>query len=160
MMPQSSQLLSAFGSGASAMSNYESGAYQAQVARNNQAIAGQNADLATFRGNQEINNAQQRTAQTIGAQRAGAGASGVDVNSGSPLRAQEDTARIGDVDVQTIRANAARSAWGFRTQAGNFGNEAVLDSARGDEAAFSSLIGGGSNFADKWSKYRQQGYQG
>lgn len=159
-MPQSSQLLSAFGSGTSAMANYESGAYQAQVARNNEVVAGENADLATFRGNQEIGMAQQRTAQTIGAQRAAAGASGVDVNSGSPLRAQQDTARIGDVDVQTIRANAQRSAWGFRTQASNFENEGKLDSARGDQAAFASLIGGGSNFADKWSKYRQQGYGG
>lgn len=159
-MPQSSQLLSAFGSGASAASNYESGSYQAQVARNNQVIGNSNADLATFRGNQEINNAQQRTVQMIGAQRAGAGASGVDVNSGSPLRAQEDTARLGAMDVQTIRDNAARSAWGFRTQAQNFGNEGKLDTARGDEGAFASLIGGGANFADKWSKYRQQGYGG
>lgn len=156
-MPQSSQLLSAFGSGTSAMAQYQSGAYTAQVARNNQVTANQNADLALFRGNEQASIAQQRTAQTIGMQRAGAGASGVDANSGSPVRAQEDTARIGAMDVETIRANAQRSAWGFRTQGENFANEAKMDEARGDMGAFASLIGGGSNFAEKWSKYKQQG---
>lgn len=156
-MPQSSQLLSAFGSGTSAGAQYQSGAYTAQVARNNQVTANQNADLALFRGNEQASIAQQRTAQTIGAQRTGAGASGVDVNSGSPERAQEDTARIGAMDVQTIRENAQRSAWGYRVQGENFANEAKLDEARGDMGAFASLIGGGANFAEKWSKYKQQG---
>lgn len=156
-MPQSSQLLSAFGSGGSAAASAESGSYQAQVARNNQSIANSNADLAVIKGGQQVDISQQRTAQTIGAQRAGAGASGVDVNSGSPLRAQEDTARIGAMDAQTIQNNAARSAWGFKTQATNFGNEAAIDSAKGDQGAIASLIGGGANFADKWSKYKQQG---
>ena len=156
-MPQSSQLLSAFGSGTSAAAQYSSGQYGAQVARNNQDVANQNADLATFRGNQQIGISQQRTAQTIGAQTAGAGASGVDVNSGSPLRARQDTAMIGSMDEQTIAANAARSAWGFRVQGENFSNEAKLDEARGNQGALASLIGGGENFAAKWARYRYQG---
>lgn len=156
-MPQSSQLLSAFGSGASAAGQSQAGAYTAQVARNNQVTANQNADLALFRGDQQVSVSQQRTAQTIGAQRAGAGASGVDVNTGSPVRAQEDTARIGAMDAQTIQENAQRSAWGYRTQAENFGNEAKLDESRGELGALSSLIGGGATFAEKWSKYKQQG---
>ena len=158
-MPQSSQLISAFQGGSGAMAQYQSGAYTAQVARNNQVTANDNANLATFKGEQQVGIAQQRTAQTIGAQRAGAGASGVDVNSGSPVRGQEDTARIGAMDVQTIRANAARSAWGFRTQGENFANEAKLDEARGDMGALSSLIGGGANFAEKWDNYRKHGWQ-
>lgn len=159
-MPQSSQLLSAFGSGAGAAAQYQSGQYTSQVARNNQVVANQAADLATFKGDQAIGISRERTAQTIGAQIAGAGASGVDVNSGTPVRVQSDTARIGEMDVQTIRANAARTAWGYRTQAQNFGNEAELDTAKGEQGVFQSLIGGGANFAEKWSKYRQQGYTG
>lgn len=170
-MPASAQLGQAFGGaggglaqqglmqggagmGMSAMSSYESGQYQAQVARNNQQIANQNADLALFKGNQMADISQQRTAQTIGQQRAGAGASGVDVNTGSPLRDQMDTARIGAMDVGTIRANAQRAAWGQNVAAENFANEGKLDEAKGDFGAIGSLIGNGQTFANKWQQYQ------
>ena len=156
-MPQSSLALTAFGAGMSGMAQQQSGAYQAQIARNNQVIANQNADLAEFKGNQQVGVARERTAQMVGAQVAAGGASGVDVNSGSPLRAQQDTARIGEMDAQTILANAKRSAWGYRVQAQNFGDEAEMASRRGNMGLFSSLIGGASTYADKWQKYVQQG---
>ena len=157
-MPQSSQLISAFGSGANSGASLASGNYNAQVARNNQTVANANADLALYKGTQAVGVSRQRTAQLEGAERAGFGSSGVDVNSGSALRTQMDTARIGEIDAQTITANAERSAWGFRQQADSFGAQASLERARGVQGAFASLISGGGDFAEKWSKYKQQGY--
>lgn len=155
--PGSSGVLGGIGAGMSAVASYASGQYNATVARNNQQIANQNADLAIFKGNAAEQQSRQRTAQTIGTERAVMGASGFDVNSGTNLRTQADTARIGAIDAQTIADNAARSAWGYRTQAGNFGAQADLDRAQGTFGAMQSLIGGGSNFADKWSKWTSQG---
>lgn len=159
-MPQFSLASTAFSAGAGGMASMGNGAYTAKVALDNQTIANQNANLATFKGNQQVGVSQQRTAQIIGVQTAGAGASGVDVNSGTPLRDREDTARVGSMDVQTIKQNAARSAWGYQVQAENFGQEAKLDQAKGYEGLFSSLIGGAGQFADKWTKYQQQGMGG
>jgi hypothetical protein len=157
-MPASaSNVMNAFGSGMKASGEQGAGAYQAQVARNNQTIANDNADLATFKGTQAVGISREKTAQMVGMDRAGSGANGVDVNSGSALRTQMDTARIGAMDAQTIQANAARSAWGYKVQAQDFGQEAVLDRAKGNQAAIASLIGGGANFADKWNKFRNTG---
>ena len=157
-MPASASLgLTAFGTASSASASQQSGAYQAQVAANNQVIANQNADLALFKGNQAEQQSRQRTAQMVGADRAGFGASGVDPNSGSAVRVQSDTARIGEMDAQTIADNAQRSAWGFQRQAEAFGAESQFDTARGEQGAMASLIGGGADFAAKWTKYRTKG---
>lgn len=173
-MPQSASSLSAFtgsaagnssvlgaaGAGLQGAASVESGMYRAQVARNNQTIANDNANFAVTRGNQQAMVSQLRTGQVEGAQRAGFGASGVDVNSGSALRTQQDTARVGDIDATTIRQNAQRSAWGYTNQGRSFGAEAGLDEMTGAAGAMRSLVGGASDFASKWSQWQQSGVPG
>lgn len=159
------------GAGVSAYSAYEQGqsqkasmAYQAQVAKNNQAIADQYAQMELAKGRQMEETKRLATAQQEGAIRAAAGASGLDPNSGSPVRLQEDTARVGEEDALTIRANAARAAYGYRVQGLNYGAQAGLDemasadAARGGAlGAFSSILGGASSTADKWARFKQSG---
>jgi hypothetical protein len=105
----------------------ESANYQAQVARNNQQIAQQNANYATQRGNVMVQQKQQQTAQAEGNIRAAAGASGIDVNSGSSVRLQSDTAKLGTFDALTIRNAAAREAYGYNTQGMSYQAQASLD---------------------------------
>ena len=150
-------VLSGAGTGIKAGAQIANGDYQAQVASNNQYIANQNADLAIFKGDQQVTQSQQRTAQTIGSERAGTGASGIDVNSASALRTQESTARIGSVDAQTIQQNAQRSAWGFQQQANMFGAQASSDKSSGSMGAIGTLIGGGADFASKWNSLKNMG---
>lgn len=159
----------ALGAGAGALgavttggANADAAQYQAAVARNNQIIAEQNAQYATKAGDSQEANLRQKTAQTIGMQRAQMAANGVDIGSGSPLRLQEDTAKIGELDALTIRNNAARAAYGYRVQGSDFGsNAALLDkqaaNARtaGGIGAFSSIVGGAGSVADKWLRWRQ-----
>ncbi len=160
-MPQSAASFSTYagaaGSGLQASADLESGLYRAQVARNNQTIANENADLATSRGNVMAMDSQLRTGQVEGAQRAGFGASGVDVNSGSAVRTQSDTARVGAMDATTIMNNAARSAWGLKQQARDFGADAQLDTMTGAMGGIRSLVGGASDFASKWSQWQTAG---
>lgn len=156
--------VSAFGAVEQGQAASSAANYQAQVARNNQVIADQNAQVALQQGQQQNAAKQQQTAQTISDQRAITAASGIDPNRGSSVRIQGDTAALGELDSQTILNNAARTAYGYQTQGMNFADQASLLSAQsssaagaGELGAFSSIIGGASSVASKWTTYNQMG---
>lgn len=138
--------------------------YQAQVALNNQKIAGQYAQQATADGEDQVAAKQEQTAQMVGSERAAMAANGVELNSGSALRIQGDTARLGEVDALTIRNNAARAAYGYQLQGVSYGQQASLDESAASSAvtagnlnAFSSVVGGASSVASQWTKYKTSG---
>lgn len=138
--------------------------YQAQVARNNQTIASQYSQQAIADGENKVAAKQQQTAQMIGAQRAAMAANGVDLDSGSPLRLQEDSAKLGNLDALTIRNNAAREAYGYQLQGLSYAQQAQLDQSAADNAvtagnlnAFSSIVGGASSLGSKWLDYKKSG---
>lgn len=132
-------------------------AYQAQVASNNQKTAEANAEYSLQVGDTKVAAKQQQTSQMLGAERAGLAASGVDLDSGSPLRLQKDTATLGQVDADTIRSNAARDAYGYRTQGLNFGIVAQQDRTAGNLDAFGDILTGASSVAGKWAAYKNNG---
>lgn len=138
--------------------------YKATVAKNNQIVANQYAAQATADGENQVAAKQQQTAQMIGGERASMAANGVDLDSGSALRIQGDTAKLGEVDALTIRNNAARAAYGYELQGLSYGQQATLDesaasnaSTAGNLNAFSSVIGGASSVAGKWTQYQTSG---
>lgn len=147
----------AVGTGASIYSAEQQSSYQAQVAKNNQTIAGMNAQLAIQKGEQQAQAKQRATAELIGRERATAAAGNVEVDSGSPLRIQTDTAKLGELDTLTIRDNAAREAWNYKNAAAGFKAQAEQDQYAGNLEAFSSLVGGASSVASKWSQYQNSG---
>ncbi|HLG49081.1 MAG TPA: hypothetical protein VKY24_22745 [Reyranella sp.] len=131
--------------------------YQAQVARNNQMVAEWNAQRDLQQGRVDEQNQRLKSAALLGAQRAALASQGGDVDSGSPLDLQADTARAGEYDAQTIRNNAALKAYGYRVQAANTGADANLDSYKAADAMASlpygigsSLLGGASSIVRGW----------
>jgi hypothetical protein len=152
-----SLILGAYGAAQSADAARQQGHYQSAVARNNATIASLNAAHAREVGQQQENAKREQTAQMIGRERAVAGASNVDSNTGSPLKIQSDTAKLGELDALTIRNNAARQAWNYESQQGQFGAEAGMFERAGNLEAMSSMIGGASSVAGKWSQYQTQG---
>jgi hypothetical protein len=118
--------------------------YQAGVERNNAMIAGWQAEDATQRGQIEEQRQRLATARLRGAQRAGMAANGVDIDSGSPLDILMDTAQLGELDALTIRSNAEREAYGFRSQSGNLMAQAGLTTMAGRSASTAGYIGAGS----------------
>lgn len=132
-------------------------AYQAQVAVNNQTVAEANAKNAIAVGDTRADAKQEQTAQMLGAERAGLAASGVELDSGSALRLQEDTSRLGAIDTGTIRNNAAREAYTYRVQAQNFGMAKSQDQDAGTLDAFGSVLSGASSVAGKWDAYKRAG---
>jgi hypothetical protein len=128
--------------------------YQAQLARNNQQVAEGYAQRALQQGQVDAQNQRLKTAAVLGSQRAALASQGGDVDSGSPLDIQTDTARAGEYDAQTIGNNAALKAYGYRVQAANAGGEANLDDFKAANTMASlpysigsSLLGGAKSLA-------------
>lgn len=141
--------------------------YQAQVARNNQIIAQQNASAATAAGGQAARNEDIKTAQIIGAEEAAQGASGLSVNSPSEEDVRSGTRQTGRLDALTKAYNAQLQGRSEVTQATSFGEQSQLDKLTAQNAqtagglnAFGSILGGASSFADKWLSYQLKGVPG
>lgn len=84
----------------------------------------------------------------IGTQRSTAAANGVDVGVGSAVDVQADAAYLGELDAQTIKANAQREAWGFKEQAADLRMGADV-ARRGGNAA--RLTGQANASATRWA---------
>jgi hypothetical protein len=85
---------------------------------------------------------RQNTRGMIGSQRAAFAASGVVVDdpNSSVADVAANTAALSEIDALTIRSNAAREAWGFRSQAQDFrtrGQIAKNEGSRARSARFS-----------------------
>jgi len=96
----------------------ESAAYNAQIAAVNEKLAENKAADALQQGSVAEAQSRAQTRQIVGRQIAGFGAQNV-VESGSALDVLGDTYAIGNTDIQRIRYNAARQAWGFGMDAYN-----------------------------------------
>jgi len=136
---------------ASAYSESESikaqGSYQRQMAQMNSALANEQASDASKRGEGAVRDLQKETRAKVGAQRAAAAASGVDVGSGSAAQMQQDTELVAAQDALTIRNNAVREAWGYRTQATNIKSQGEFASLTARTQASQTLINGGMRAA-------------
>lgn len=130
---------------------------QANAANYNAAVARNAATFAQQQGEVNAQAQDRRTAAMIGRQRAVYAAGGLDVNSGSPLDIQSDTATIGRENSLTIRNNAARQAYGYEANANLDTASAQNYQQAGDTAMFGSLIGAGGSVGSKWSAYQQEG---
>jgi hypothetical protein len=138
--------------------------YQAQVARNNQIIAEQNAAYSRQAGAAETETQGFKTASLVGGELAAQGASGVDPTTGSPIDVVRGSREYGRLDTLNLVRNAELRARGFDIAASNEGASAGLFTQQGKNAgtaglysAGSSILGGASNFSDKWLKFQNEG---
>ncbi|HEX7828653.1 MAG TPA: hypothetical protein VF787_03320 [Thermoanaerobaculia bacterium] len=96
------------------------GAFESAADERNAQIADLQSADAIARGEIAAGVRGAQTRQAVGASRAAMGAQGLRLDVGSPLDVQENEARLGALDVATIRNNAAREAWGFSTSAESY----------------------------------------
>lgn len=142
--------------------------YQAQVAENNAKIARQNAMIEGAAGAVATENQMLKTRAALGKTVAGQAAAGVDVNTGSNLRAQTAVADLGMADALTIRSDSARRAWSYEVQATNADAQSEMDrraaasaasaatAARrsGAIAAAGTLLSGASTVAGRYADWQ------
>lgn len=141
--------MSAISSVAGAYSQYSAykakGAYDESVANTNAKISGLQADETLRAGSIAASKKNLETRQVAGAVRAAGGASGVDVSSGSTAATRISSDFAGNIDELTIRNNAARQAWGFKTQALTDTFQGQMEKMTATSQAHQTLITGGLN---------------
>jgi hypothetical protein len=141
--------------------------YQAGMALINKQIAEQNANYAATTGEMTARDVGMKGAQQEGQIIASQASSGLDVNSGSAKQVQKSQSTISQLDMDTIRMNAAKTAYDYETQAQSRGASAQMDLMAGTDASkaaglnvTSSLVGGASSVASKWLQGNQMGLWG
>lgn len=82
----------------------------------NASIAELGAQSALEAGQQQIAAQTLKAGQLKGAQRAALAANGIDLGEGSAAEVQVSSDIVKQIDTDTLRANAARTAWGYRAQ--------------------------------------------
>lgn len=150
-MPTTAAVAAVAGAATAAYGAYSSGQassaaakYNSQTAANNAAIATQNARFAAEEGEVNVANEQQKTRAELGGILANQGASGVDVNSGSAVDVRSSAAETGELNAINIRANAARQAYGYETQAASDMGQSALDKSQAGNDTTAGYIGAGS----------------
>lgn len=102
---------------ADAYGQYRSGKFNARIHRMNAEIAEMQARDAARRGESAVAAARGEGKRVLAAQRASYAGQGVAVDQDVAAVVASDTERAIEQDVDLIRANAIREAWGHRVQA-------------------------------------------
>lgn len=160
---------SGFGAGAqtagsffAAKSAKSSAEHRARMARINAKLAESDARASLARGERAEQAARMDTAQMKSAQRVGMAANGVDLTSETAAAVLTSTDYLGEVDANTIKANALREAWGHRIQATGMRGQAGMYAAEAKGIspgmdAFGTLLTGASQVASGFSSMEQSG---
>ncbi len=101
-----------------------------------------NKQAAEYKKKGKLTQASQKTAMA---------AQGIEVSSGSALDILLETAEITETDVQTIKNNAWRSAYGMKSQAIETRAQGLFDRASAQAQANSSLITSGLKAAGNFN---------
>lgn len=118
----------------------QQGKYEQQIAEMNAARDRNAATDASNRGQIAQLQRYRALAQSIGAQRAGYAANGIDTTFGSALETQLGTAQIGYEDSATLAENTRREMMGYDISAANQVMQGRAARARGSAAKTASLF--------------------
>lgn len=160
-----STAMGAAGSAASGASQSAMDNYQAGIAAQNQKIDQQNAGYALIAGEGQAAKSGAMGRFRVGQTRDLQGKSNFNVNSGSPAAVVASEQQTSALNQTAIRSSAAKEAYDYNIGATGAANQAAADrsaaaNARttGDIGIASSLIGGASNIASKWSDINRTGW--
>jgi hypothetical protein len=120
--------------------------FQAAVAQNNAQIAENNAKTVLMEGQVAESAKRAEMGRKIGAALAEQGASGVDVNYGSPSVVRKGLFEEGELDALTIRHNAMAKAIAYKNEGKGYNTTAQFAKIAGRDA----LIAGGINVASSF----------
>lgn len=139
----SNALSSVAGAYANAQAYKSQGNFQNQIYKFNSQVAKVQAEDALKRGEESVTNLNKSVKKLVGSQRASLAAQGISLESGTPLELQQDTAYMGALDAITIRNNAYREAWGYKSQAISSALQGEFASLAGQNNYQNTLLTGG-----------------
>jgi hypothetical protein len=123
-------------------------------------LAGFNAQVAHLqeidaiqRGDSQAGHLQSQVDLLRGKQTASFAGQGVDVTAGgTPAQVAMDTSTMSALDLNTIRINARREAFGYGVQEQDALYRQRIDELRGRNAAFATLLTAGNKATSYWGK--------
>lgn len=127
---------------------------QANIARINASMMMGQYEASLRAGEKQAAKVQMQAGRVKAAQQAALAANGVDVNAGgsaSELQASTDIVKAQEVD--QIQKNALNEAWGYRMQAVNYKNQAIMAEAQKQnkwQVFGVTLLGGASQTANSY----------
>lgn len=124
-----------------ALSNAKS---QSNAATYNKQVAQRDQQISLDQGNAQAAIQARSARMQIDAGRAQYGASGVDVNSGSPLDVLQSSAMNASLDNQTIKYNSQVKGFGYGNEATSYEYQANAATKKGYWSAGSDILSGGS----------------
>jgi len=135
--------------------------YRAMIALYNKQLDDRKAQMASEAGEVGAATIGMKTRAAVGQERAQQSAGGIDSTTGSAATVQQATRQLGMLDAATVRANAAKEAWGYQVDAANELNQAFANKAGADNAkkasrmrAASSLLSSASTVGNMWARYK------
>lgn len=137
--------ISALGALSTGQANAAAANYSAQVAANNATTASQNAAYATQAGEQAATTQSLKGRAEAQHLKGEIAANGIDVNSGSAVDLEAGQLEKQQLDTETVRQNAALTAYGYRTTATSDIAQSQLDKAQAGFAQQAGLIGAGGS---------------
>lgn len=162
MMAGAGALNSALSAGSQARAQKSALGFQADMDAINAQQTERQAESTLAAGQAQEQRSRLETAQLKSTQRAAFAANGIDVGEGSAAQVLTSTDVMGEIDANTLHANAVQAAFGYRTQAINERGDARAKRAAADAispgAAFTNtLIGGASQVATSWYTMNKAG---
>jgi len=128
--------------------------FNASIFESNARLQALQAEDAIIRGDKEAVKAKQAAKRLIGSQRAAMGAQGIDLESGSALDIQQETASLGAETALNIKNNAWREAWGYRAQESDLRSRANYARITGRNTSKNTLLTGGLTVAKNLATYQ------
>lgn len=117
--------------------------YQQQMAETNAKMAELQGSEALRRGEKEAQQIKKQGQRVIGAQRVALAAQGINLDEGTALELQQDTAQQAARDAVTTRNNAYREAWGYKVEALNQTTQGKFIGASAKSQSYNTLMTGG-----------------
>jgi len=131
-------------------SQQQEGKFKNNVAKYNARNLENEATQTRNKGTEEENAHREKVQQLISQQTATIGASGIDINSGSPLQMQTDAATMGEVDALRIRSNYGDAANALSDKANLVLSEGAYAQSAGNRAFGNSILAGAGKLYDSW----------
>lgn len=143
------------GTAVDAYGQYQVGKDRRTIAKANSQLAEQDAQEVIRRSGADQVRLQQQKRQLIGSQETAIAFNNV-TQSGSALDLLSDTEKLFERDANTVRNDAARQAWGIKSQAAIESNAANRTAKNQNAAALSTLATGGIETYDAYQRAKKR----
>ncbi len=137
--------LQGLGGGLQAGAEQGAGKIQNTIYKFNSKIQNLQAQDAIDIGLKKEQNFRKKVKKFAADQRLAFAAQGIDIESGTALDVQMDTAEQGEIDALTIRNNAYLEAWGYKVGAENSKTQGEFAELSGEMASMGTILSTASN---------------